>query len=544
MSIPHFSSRWFSPREPVRIRSGLALPNHVSKAIAELNRNKSEVSRNSAIFLAIAHAYGLRRLEAMGLEKKQFDDQDPLCLSVRRTQIADLKSPSGRRVIASSIVTESVDKHIKGAVALARTTSRKTGFIFESPTRDNLIAQVRPIISAATEALRHATGSVNVVPHTLRHSFATILGLALFAPPKGSKRNLELLAQSYLSQSYSHQVAKILQTPKDWPFGVDAIAMALGQADSSTFLNVYFHGSHLVIADRCESWQPKRITQIRLATMLNAGRTSLSKLGTKISLTTDAKAFNAEAVVREHVRRIDKFETAGTTQSDTDSPSIQPSLRWELFFRALLYRLEQNISLEGMKMYATDGLGFTDEFAERLIKGYARVVGETEFDDFEPDSSSIVKPLASHRTGIIKGVVEREDFVARAQKWAESSPENANRLKILVGNWFTRVNAIKPSLVCHSLRELTESVGILVALGATPDQLHIQMHGDTSDSWLVDVAVKYPTAAPLSTRASRGSARVKLSEASISVSQTAKSRIPDGRDLHRAFIGLHVALFI
>ena len=41
MSIPHFSSRWFSPREPVRIRSGLALPNHVSKAIAELNRNKS-----------------------------------------------------------------------------------------------------------------------------------------------------------------------------------------------------------------------------------------------------------------------------------------------------------------------------------------------------------------------------------------------------------------------------------------------------------------------------------------------------------------------
>ncbi len=542
LSIPHFSSPWFSPREPVRVRSSLALPHHVSKAVSGLVRQKTENSGNAAIFLAIAHAYGLRRLEVFGLSERRFDTEMPLCLSVNGTQIADLKSPAGRRVVPRSIATDSIDMHIKQAVALARTSSRKIGFLFESPTRDNHIAQVNPIVSTATEALRRATGTATVVPHTLRHSFATLLGLALFAQPKGSGRRLEEMATAYLSPSYSHQTRQILQLPKDWPFGVDAIAVVLGQADSGSFLNVYFHGSHIVIADRCERWQFMQITQVRLGVMLSRERSSLSKLGTKLSTASGPHSFDPSAVVRELVRRLDQLTPAVEAHSDSVETQLRSSGRWELIFRALQYRLEHDLSLDGMKSYAVDGLGMSTEIAGRWIRAYERFVLETAFDDFEPNSSVLLTPIASHQAGVTRGAVEREDFVARAQAWAEANAKNLTRLQQMVDNWKARVRAERPTIVCHSIADFDESLATFLALGAKPEQLDIRLHGDTSGSWLSSIHARYPDVHKSPTRASRGSSRVKMTEVSIAVCQMPKSLVPDGRDLARALVGLYIAL--
>lgn len=539
LAIPYFSSRWFSPREPVRVRASLALPAHVTRAIGSLHRQKSEAARHAAVFLAIAHGYGLRRLEVFGLSESQFDAVSPMCLSVRKTQIADLKTRAGRRVIAKTMATAAIDSHIKQAVTLARTTNRDTGFIFESPTRDNHIAKVNPIVAQATEALRHATGSLSVVPHSLRHSFATLVGLAMMAPEKGSGRHLEALAAKFLSESYSYQARTLLCIPKDWPFGVDALAMALGQTTPSTLLNVYFHASHLVIADRCEALQPRHITQVRLSTMLAKERTALSKLGKRLTASQDGQSFDSMAVVHALIRRLDSDDTPPVTK-EHELGSSSPD-RWELFFRALVYRLEGDRSLEEMRDYLIEGLGVSTEVADKTISVYEELVLESAMDDFEPDSSSLVEPVTSHRVGVVRSGIEREDFVARVQAWTLSDLNNATRLRNLMHNWKERVKADNPAIVCRNESELNEALSILRALGADDSQLALRLHGDIDNTWLCQVLARFPKSETLSIRASRGNTRVKINEVSLNVRQKQNSRVPDGRDLHRALVGLFVA---
>ncbi|WP_341647241.1 hypothetical protein [Thauera sp. SDU_THAU2] len=154
----------------------------------------------------------------------------------------------------------------------------------------------------------------------------------------------------------------------------------------------------------------------------------------------------------------------------------------------------KELSLEGMKAYAVDGLGLDRASVDSVVSAYVRLVTEAAFDDFEPNSSNLVSPVASHQKGIGRGTEEREDFVARAQKWASASTENTNRLRKLVDNWRTRVSASNPKIICCNLDELDESLAILQALGAEADQLDIGLHGNVSDSWLGDVQTRYPEA--------------------------------------------------
>lgn len=544
LSIPMFHTRWFSPREPVRTRSSLVLPDHVTSALQTLSRRADETSRNAATFIALCYSYGLRRLEAFGLSEAQFDEGDDLLhLSVSRTQIADLKSRSGRRVIPRPISRQSTSDYVKKAVLLARTSKRTTGYLFESPTRDKHILPVGPITCAATVALRAASGTATVVPHTLRHSFATILGLALFTADKtnSSLHQLEALQDFHYLNMNGLRIKEILRLPKDWPFGVDAIAMALGHADSSTFLNVYFHGSHLVIADRCKHWQPRQVKQVHLAEMLGRERTALSKLGKQLARDKAKPMFNADAVIRALVQRQSQPEAPKQSiQQASAAPAPHPN-RWELFLRALEYRQGQELSLEGMKTYAIECLQLASEDVERMVEAYARVVCEAAFDDFEPRSSQLIKPISSHQKGIARGSAEREDFIARTQAWALSSKENFERLVKFIDNWLSRVSASHPTVVCRSEDELDKALEVLQALGADLAQLDLKLHG-VQQPWLQNVQVRFPQATASTARASRGSSKVKVSEVSISVRQQPGSRIPDGRDLHRALAGLYVAI--
>ena len=163
-------------------------------------------------------------------------------------------------------------------------------------------------------------------------------------------------------------------------------------------------------------------------------------------------------------------------------------------------------------------------------------------DDFESASSHLVNPTASHQVGISRGTNEREDFVARTQAWANSSNANATILRNLVENWHARVKSSKPVLVCQSAAEFDVTIATLTNLGAKPQQLDIGLHGDISHSWLDGVHAVYPNASISSVRASRGSTKIKVTEVSIIVRQTVGSLIPDGRDLHRAMIGLYIGL--
>jgi hypothetical protein len=276
--------------------------------------------------------------------------------------------------------------------------------------------------------------------------------------------------------------------------------------------------------------------------MLNKERTKLSKLGKKLHGKSTKIPFDPMAVVHALVERENR--STGSLEEDlssTDSSPMAPG-GWLQFDRALRERQGEGLSLQGMKLFATEKLSFANETADRLVHIYARMISETAFDDFEPTLSELMVPVASHQVGVARGTLEREPFIARAQEWATSAEANLTRLRQFIDNWQARVKATKPTIVCQSMAELDESLEILQALGADPDQLDLRLHGDVSSSWLSGVQLRYPNAAIFTTRASRGNSRVKVAEVSISVGQQRNTRIPDGRDLHRAFVGLYVAL--
>ena len=101
--------------------------------------------------------------------------------------------------------------------------------------------------------------------------------------------------------------------------------------------------------------------------------------------------------------------------------------------------------------------------------------------------------------------------------------------------------ADNPAIVCRNESELNEALSILRALGADDSQLALRLHGDIDNTWLCQVLARFPKSETLSIRASRGNTRVKINEVSLNVRQKQNSRVPDGRDLHRALVGLFVA---
>lgn len=539
MGTPYFGVRWSSPRSPVRIRTSLVLPQHIGSALALLAKNTDPLTRQASTLIAACSGYGLRRLEAFGLAAHQFDAHQTHHLSVTRTLVADLKTKWSRRIIASPLLAGPAAERLTQEIQLARTSPRKVQYLFEADTRDFRINSVSKVSALATTALRVATGNPAIVPHHLRHSFGTLLGIAVLAEP-GSPGPLTRLATRLLGSGYAKGASSVLNHPKDWPFGIDAIANVLGHADVGMFLNTYFHASHLVISDRCAQWQPQQVQQARLGYILDVDRTTLSKLQTRLK----ASSSKAEIALDELVKEIASRHEDSTTdrQEGPDHSRAQFSNQWSHVFRALLYRLDNDLSLAEMWSYASAHLSFSPDRIQAISRRYTQFVRETGFDDFEPASSDLIDAVASHRSGVVRGQLERESFTAAVQHWANTAPENRSALEKLLRIWVDRVDPISPRIVCQNLDELQRTITTLESLGATAAHLRFELHGDQLDPWLVKAQKMISIDSHASVRASRGSARVKVPEVSIAVKQVPGSPVPDGRDFHRALGGMYLAI--
>jgi integrase len=539
MGTPYFGARWSDPRSPIRIRTSLVLPQHIDRALALLAKQADPLSRQASTLIATCSSYGLRRLEAFGLAAHQFDVYQNHHLSVTRTIVADLKTKWSRRVIASPLLAGPMVERLTQEIQLARTSPREVQYLFEADTRDFRINSVSKISALATTALRVATDNPAIVPHHLRHSFGTILGIAVLAAP-GSPGPLTRLATRLLGSGYASGASSVLDHPKDWPFGIDALANVLGHADVGMFLNTYFHASHWVISDRCAQWQPRCLQQARLANILNVDRTTLSKLKTRLKTRHSKSDISFDEVVNEISRRHE--DTATHQQVDHFQSHAQYSDHWSHVFRALLYRIDNELNLDEMWSYARAHLGFSPEKIQAISRRYAHFVRETGFDDFEPASSELIDAVASHRSGVSRGRLERESFTSSVQQWVNAASENRCALEELLRIWVARVDPTSPRIVCQNMDELRMTIMTLENLGATATHLGFELHGDPLDPWLIKAQEFRPIVSQASSRASRGSARVKIPEVSIAVKQVLGSPIPDGRDFHRALVSMYLAI--
>lgn len=539
MGTPYFGARWSNPRSPIRIRTSLVLPQHIGSALALLAKHADPLSRQASTLIAACSGYGLRRLEAFGLAAHQFDAHQSHHLSVTRTLVADLKTKSSRRVIASPLLAGPAAERLTQEVQLARTSPREVQYLFEADIRDYRINSVSKISALATTALRVATGNSAIVPHHLRHSFGTILGIAVLAGPK-SDGSLSRLATRLLGAGYARVASSVLNHPNDWPFGVDAIANVLGHADVGMFLNTYFHASQWVTSDRCAQWQPRELQQARLGNILDLDRTTLSKLQTRLK----ARHSKVEIGLNEIVQEIASRHEDPTTdrQADPYQSRAQFSDQWSHVFRALLYRLDNDLTLDEMWSYASAHLSFSPETIQKISRRYTHFVRETGFDDFEPASSDLIDAVARHRSGVVRGRIERESFTSAVQRWSNAAPENRSALEELLGIWVDRVDPISPRIVCQNMDELQRIIMTLENLGATAAHLSFELHGDQLDPWLIKAQEFRPIFSHSPSRASRGSARVKVPEVSIAVKQVPGSPVPDGRDFHRALVGVYLSI--
>ena len=539
MGTPYLGARWSNARTPIRIRTSLVLPQHIDRALTLLAKQADPLSRQASTLIATCASYGLRRLEAFGLAAHQFDAHQNHHLSVTRTLVADLKTKWSRRVIASPLLAGPAAERLTQEIQLARTSPREVQYLFEADTRDFRINSVSKISALATTALRVATRNPSIVPHHLRHSFGTVLGIAVLAGPK-SDSSLSGLATRLLGTGYAKVASSVLNHPKDWPFGIDAIANVLGHADVGMFLNTYFHASHWVISDRCAQWQPRQAQQARLGNIFDVDRTTLSKLQTRLKASSSKDEIALDEMVKEIARRHE--DTTADRQVDPYQSRTQFSEQWSHVFRALLYRLDNDLTLPEMWSYASAHLSFSADRVQAISRRYTHFVRETGFDDFEPASSDLIDAVASHRNGVVRGRLERESFTSAVQRWASAAAENRRALEELLRMWIDRVDPIAPRIVCQNIDELQRSILTLENLGAAAGHLSFELHGDLLDPWLVKAQEMISIDSHASVRASRGSARVKVPEVSITVKQVPGSPVPDGRDFHRALVGLYLSI--
>ncbi len=540
VGAPYCGPTWSDAWDPVRVRSSLILPRQAEKAIALLQKEGSAVSLSAALLISLCFGYGLRTTESLGLSAQRFDLNEPDLLYAQRTQIADLKSHNGRRAIPASFNPDQLQLRVREAVLRARASPHKGQYLFEDSTGDALISNVNACISTAIEALRLATGNTTAIPYHLRHSFGTTLVLGIFA--KKDDHILHGVVTRLLGPSYRTRIRNILQAPADWPFALNVAGLLMGHGGVATLLNTYFHASSLVISEGCSHWQPTQsLPDARLAAMVGRERSSITKMRLKLPPTDGEDKPSWRAVVRHLVRKQTEASTGEPETPETATENSSWELSWVLFSRALTHRLESNASIEEMAAFATDNLGVPAEMASRMSITYRQLVINTGLDDFEPLNSELIRPVAARQRGVIRGMVEREEFLAKAQRWNRDHPEDHEVFGRFMSNWNERVDPDSPRIVCLTQQELDEARAILTSLGAAPTQLLIGTHGNNTDPWLHMVRSECSATKHSPDRASRGNKKVLVNEVSITISQKKEQGIPDGRDFHRALISLHLA---
>ncbi len=541
VQAPLCKGKWSNSSQPIRIRSSLVFPRQVSKAISLLEDEGDATAQRASVFIAEINGYGLRPKECLNTRAARFDDAQPDALYVQLGRIADLKTNNGRRFHSTSLNSEVVQQVIRSAVARAHTSPHTMQFLFEDSTGESLIARTRDYTASATVALRLVTGDPAVVPYHLRHSFATGLVLGLFAL---QKEELHDVALRMLGSGYEQRIKALLNCPKHWPFALELAAAIMGHADVNTLLNTYFHGSSFVIETFCARWQPTApVPDGRLGAMLGWERSRLAKLRLKLP-EVDSQCAGWKDVVRHFVRKAYRLSHDKLSPNPEHVEATSFSLwkvEWTAVSRVLTDRFESDSSLEEASEFAVNKVRLPPEAASSLIAAYKELVACTELDDFEPESSVFLKPLASHSKGTFRGRLERDRLVAKAQAWADSRTSNRAMLERFLERWKARVDAIHPRIVCVNQLEFDEAMAVLNGLGLEEMQPLIEVHGDSMDAWLNDVLKRWPAASSSETRASRGSKRVSVREVSIGIAQSSQGGLPDGRDLHRGLIAIAVA---
>ncbi len=539
-NTPDCGPRWSHTRAPKRHRAHLVNPFQVRNAIEALGKNKTDLRYQASQLIAIGSAYGLRRAETYSLETANTFVDGKVGLAIKRNKIADLKTPAARRYISDSLYLGREKDLAKKAILQAKSSQKKSEFLFADPTGQDYIKSVNSMFSHATRALREACGNSTIRFHYLRHTYATLFGLALFTLPDHLLSGAAV--KDMIGEDYGSRIKKILGTPKDWPFGLDALAVIMGHSSVESLLNTYFHGAGIVTSDCCARWQPQeKMIDERLANILGIERSVASKLRKQAC----AEDSGDEAEWCKAVKlRIKKFERQRMARLETQTNKVEDTdscVSAHFISRAILHRYQNERNLKEMAAYLVDVFDLNTKAAQGVVEAYSDLVNATSFCDFEHGKSELTLPSSLESKSLDRHSQQRELFVSQVQELIRSSNLSAKNISSVLQLWFDTVDPDKPLLVCRNQDQLDVTLKVLIdEFKADPSQVQISLHGPKDDEWLESCQLKYPDADFFQHRASRGSPRQIVREAAIRVLPKSESKLPVERDFHRALIALFV----
>lgn len=539
-NTPDCGPIWSHSRAPKRHRAHLVNPFQVRNAIDALAKYKTDLCFQASHLIAIGSSYGLRRKEIYSLETANIFIDGKVGLAIKRNKIADLKSPAARRYISDSLYLGREKDLVKKGILQAESSQKKSEYLYADPTGQDYINSVNSMFSLASMALREACGNSTIRFHDLRHTYATIFGIALFTLPD------HLLSSSVvkdmIGEEYGSRIKNILRNPKDWPFGLDALAVIMGHANVDSLLNTYFHGAGIVTSDYCAKWQPQgKMIDERLANVLGIERSVASRLRKQACAQDSIDEAEWRKAIKLRIKKFERQRIARLEAQTTNVEGMVSSVSAHSVSRAILHRYQNEQSLEGMATYLADVFDLKAALAKSVVEAYRDLVNTTGLCDFEHSKSELAFPSSLVTKSLDRHAHQREVFVSQVQVLLCSSNEAAKNIGSVLQIWFDTVNPDAPLLVCRNQDQLDVTLNVLAdVFNADPSQIQISLHGPKDDEWIEKCRLKYVDAELSHRRASRGSPRQIVREVAIRVLPKTESKLPVERDFHRALVALYV----
>lgn len=492
--------------------------------------------------------YGGRQAECAGLAATDFDALDEKHLSIQANVIRDLKNRRRGRIVHRALLRPNQSRVISSQRKIALLSPSPEKYLFGTPLRSQKITTISPLIGAIKTATRSASCNDATVFHDLRHTFASKLLLAGLFLKSGHPALIQmaerLLGQAIIDQDFARQITG---TPTDNPFFVDDAAQVLGHANIDTLLNVYCHIAPILLADTAFAVNKDiHVDDARLANMLGKERTALVKLRSRRE--RNQEATDSDSLIRHYLGKASNISITAIDSKNKENSRRQPTKGEDAFSPVLLDRLLCNRKISGQSL--TDALGLAQqwelptELVENVLQRYRELACETGFDDFEPDQSELVSAPPIRREGVLRGRQEREAALHRIGELFKRKERFCECFSAIAHAWRSTVDGRKPMIVCRNIQDLKQTLLVLKTLGAKDDQLVFEAFGNLQSPLLVEIQKDYSLSAySLHGRFSRGPKNVKVEEIGISISQSAGSKIPDGRDFHRLMAIAWCALF-
>lgn len=539
---------------PKRIRSAIITSDAFEQAWHQL-RNAKDVgvieAELACRLMALTYGFGQRFKEAYGLTVNSMNSDSELSIYVDNNSFRAVKSKRPRLIDVHNLQT-----HQKNfLLAQIRTTSaanKEDPALFSDPTRANTLYPTHRIAQLMTSALRNVTGGNTIVPHTMRHTYATCVAMAVL-PTLGGKGHSELIYTKLASHIDREQLALPIKAGfAGWPFWMERVAMLMGHENVSTLFNTYWHTSHYAIADyTSREDQMNLISRQQLAQMMGVSAPAISQQFNRLESESTDSARTIPTVELVH-HRLRNSSIPSLADKIAESAPIAPKAKgrprkvaaadprannfaWQAIDRLLCERQLDGSSLDELVTVAANDFGIRKVEAQKIVDNYKSLFKMTGFADFEPQQSELAHSSIRVATGTQRGSVERQRLISTAQQMCHDKQAFSAALASLCAAWAERVDVKTPWIIAKSVIEANVFIQLFVDLGAQIDQLRLKVISHRAD----DIKPLENLVSPKNIsyglkRVSKGSANIKASEIGINIAQVKNASLPDGRDLHRA----------